>query len=346
MKNALISGYVDPNAEDKLVALDHQPTVEYKLVDLIAEEGMEGDATQSDKTSAVEKSALQRISGDSTGGSEFRQILRDWFPRLREQVVGRKGADADLSDYEREIEDTFPILESIRWAFIANERLNAPVRASLWAWPTDTELLIRPKAWNGTSPADADKLADALSDYIERPWLQHNLIDGAAINALLFSALAYWRELHLMMVSGLSFMLSGGNQLRMLWITPVLRVAGFLARWIMLPALAMGLAAAGYEKGANIAIGLWIVYLLYRLVMMLRRKGRRYGEEAGEAVAATMIAWQYSNGSVINPSRLKQLVLAAEQKGAAFKPVLHTLIDRAIQRDPTALVTRKATVSP
>jgi hypothetical protein len=209
--------------------------------------------------------------------------------------------------------------------------------------------LIRPKEWNGTSPTDVDKLTDALADYIERPWLQHNLIDCAAINALLFSALAYWRELHLMMVSGLSFMLSGGNQLRMLWITPALRIAGFLMRWIMLPALAMGLGAAGYEKGAGIAIGLWIIYLLYRLVMIpvrwLRRKGRRYGEEAGEAVAATMIAWQYSNGAIINPRRLKELVLAAEQKGATFKPALHTLIDRAIQRDPTALLTRKAVSS-
>jgi hypothetical protein len=31
-----------------------------------------------------------------------------------ERAVERKGADADASDYEREIEDAFPILESIR----------------------------------------------------------------------------------------------------------------------------------------------------------------------------------------------------------------------------------------
>jgi hypothetical protein len=33
------------------------------------------------------------------------------------------------------------------------------------------------------------------------------------------------------------------------------------------------------------------------------------------------------------------MVMAAEQRGALFRPVLHALIDRAIHRDPTALVT-------
>jgi hypothetical protein len=41
-------------------------------------------------------------------------------------------------------------------------------------------------------------------------------------------------------------------------------------------------------------------------------------------------AWRYSSGSVINPSRLKELVSYAEERGATLRSALHTLIDRAI----------------
>ena len=41
--------------------------------------------------------------------------------------------------------------------------------------------------------------------------------------------------------------------------------------------------------------------------------------------------------TIINPSRLKELVLVAEERGAIFPSVLHTIIDRAISRDATAL---------
>jgi hypothetical protein len=218
----------------------------------------------------------------------------------------------------------------------------------IWAWPTEAELLIRPKEWRDTSPADADKLADALVGYIERPWLQHDVIDGAAINALLFAALAEYTDLHMIRVFGLSYGLSGGNQLRMLWINPLVKFGWFLVRWIMPPAMAWGLNTVGYEGAASVVLGLWLIYLLYRMVIIpvrwVRRNTRRKTEaKAAEPIAATKKAWQYSSDAVINPSRLRQLLLAAEQGGAVFKPVLHTLIDRAIQRDPTALSTRRTT---
>ena len=60
-------------------------------------------------------------------------------------------------------------------------------------------------------------------------------------------------------------------------------------------------------------------------------------EQADEVIKAMMKAWVAARGVTINPSRLKELVVAAEERGAIFRPVLHTIIDRTIQRDPTAL---------
>ena len=192
------------------------------------------------------------------------------------------------------------------------------------------------------------------------------MIDGAAINGLLFSTLASTIELYntgeLFGRPNWSYVLSKGNIFRMFWMALALRVGSFFMRWIILPAVAVGLGATGYETWAGIVIGLWLLYLLYRAVMVparwRSRKALRKKEEiASQTIATIMKAWQCSNGTVINPSRLKELVLASEQQHAAtfkldlllaadehratFKPVLHTLIDRAIQRDPTALLTKR-----
>jgi hypothetical protein len=313
---------------------------------------------------ALEKSALEGFSEEREwGGGECRQILRDWFPRLLERVSERKGADAAISDYNWEIDDAFPVLESLRWAFSANEQRTSSRRYKIWAWPT---LALEGRFI--ASPADPNQLADALADYVERPWLQHSVIDGAAINALLFSTLASTIELHdsgeLFGQPKLNYVLGGSNVFKVFGIGMGLTVARFFLRWIMLPAIAVSLTAMGYETAAGLAIGVWLVYLLYRLVTVPRQQRarmelRKKQETASQLIAAMMKAWQYSNGAVINPSRLKELVLAAEQQysstftpelvlaleaknqGALFKPVLHTLIDRAIMHDPTALLTRR-----
>src|SRR5262249_58964736 len=106
------------------------------------------------------------------------------------------------------------------------------------------------------------------------------------------------------------------------------------------------LMATDNDKAGEFVLGLWLIYLLYRVVVLpvrwLRRKGRqKREEEVSRPIEAMKKAWQYSRGTIINPLRLKELVLAAEHQGAVFPPVLHTLIDRAIQRDPTALLTRR-----
>jgi hypothetical protein len=303
---------------------------------------------------AIEKSAQEGFGeGREWGGGECRQILRDWFPRLLERVAERNGAEADISDYKREIDDAFPVLEGMRSAFCFNELPpSGSTRYRLWAWPTEQALHSRPKEWSKgvTSPADADRLADALADYIERPWLQHNAIDGAAINALMFSTLASTMELHetgeLIGRPNWSYILSERNVFKMLGIGVALRVCPLLMRWMMLPAVAMGLSAFGHEMAAGFVLILWLGYLLYRLVTFpARRQTLRTLQKKKEAAAQTIVtmmkAWQYSNGPVINPSRLKELALAAEseydaiikpqlalglaeRQGAVFRPVLHT----------------------
>jgi hypothetical protein len=139
------------------------------------------------------------------------------------------------------------------------------------------------------------------------------------------------------------YIFSGGNMFAQLGLVLGGKIIGFLAAWIMLPAISAGLFVYDHQTGAAVTISLWGVYILYRLVMIpvgysARRARRKAAEKASEITQAMLKAWSASRGSVINPSRLRELVLAAEQRGAVFPSVLHTMIDRAINRDPTALV--------
>jgi hypothetical protein len=111
----------------------------------------------------------------------------------------------------------------------------------------------------------------------------------------------------------------------------------------MPPAAALWLFVNDYKTVSATAISLWGIYVLYRLVTIptrwrARRARRAAADKANELLEAMLKAWSASRGSTINPSRLKELVVAAEERGAMFPAVLHTIIDRAMNRDPTALV--------
>ena len=94
-----------------------------------------------------------------------------------------------------------------------------------------------------------------------------------------------------------------------------------------MPALAIGLLVQGHEMGAIITIGIWAIYVVYRLIMIpVRWRARKFKEKIATTVAdrltAIVKAWHAARGHTINPSRLKELVLVAEERGAIFPSVL------------------------
>jgi hypothetical protein len=207
--------------------------------------------------------------------------------------------------------------------------------------------VVSPKEWNGhKSPADLDDLDAAMAQYLDRPWMRHSTIDASAINALIFTELAAGTE---EFKSGRSFgtinwsyFLSGGNLIKQVGFALLGRLIGFLMRWVMLPSISIAFLAYGYETAATVTISIWALYLLYLLVTIpsrfrLRKARKKAAEKATETLTAIEKAWSAARGKTINPTQLRNLVLAAEERGAVFRPILHTLIDRAMQRDPTAM---------
>ena len=313
---------------------------------------------------AAEKAAVARFdeTGGQWGGGDCKRILCDWFPRLL--VRARKGSNAKVSDYEDEIEEAIWILGALRDAFSANvdRGLCNSVQDRLWTWPSEWELRFPAEKWHQrhyrgsekwysdkTAPADSKLLASSIADYLERPWLQHNAIDGAAINAFLFSALSSAMDLYRMGAFGPSdwayVFRKSGSRLHPFWNEFFGIALGWVVfpiiRWGMMPAIATSLIFTKHYAAAEIVFGLWMAYVIFRLATFRRRRSKKKG--ADRTLAAMRAAWEHSCGEAINPARLRELVVDAEQKGAIeYPPVLLTLIDRAVQRDATTMRTRWA----
>lgn len=293
----------------------------------------------------VEEQALQEFDTDESGDWECRKILNDWFVKLRERVGD------DETRYRADVWDAVEVLSDIRGAMTAAYLGNGEEgnKSRLWVWPSSGAFRNPPKNWLARSPVNCSILDEALTKYLKRPWLQHDIIDGSVINALLFTELAELsEEVRIGTATGRpdwSYILSYGNASVQLALSIVLPIFGFLVRWVLLPAVAIGLIIYGFQTSAIVVTGLWSLYVLYCLVMIparwRQRKLRREIAVKADEVTHTMLhAWMAASGSTtINPTRLKEMVKAAEERGYVFTPVLHTLLDRAIRRDPTALVT-------
>lgn len=320
----------------------------------------------------IEREALERYSTGNTP-NQIQAILKGWFPRLREKA-------RDIGDwgigYEGLVFEAEQVLKDIQWALAAykvssdwpgsvskaEKRLGVPAteakkrlefqeehdRGILWIAPAIEKLNDPVLEWNWRdfSPVDKDSLDKALVEYLEKDWLQHNIIDWAAINALLFDE---YRRTNEGIASGAAiekinwaWYLADRDSRKIHWGALKVLLFRFAMRWAVPAIIILVLAGADYPRAAMVAGGFWAVYLFGRLISYPgrrheRKEAVRTVEKVTNSQFATITALQYAGHEVINPTRLKEWVIEAEAKGAVFRPVIHSLLDRAIQRDPAVL---------
>jgi len=254
------------------------------------------NADQHDK---ILQAILSKYPSDGVGNGDFKKILTSWYSRIRK--------NGDIKPYLLKLGEASGVLEGIRdacWANWLPPENSKYVPQTLWAWPNDDALAHRPKGWLESSPADLDDIDNYMADYLKRPWMRRDAIDASVINALIFTELAlYADEVKSGRPFGMinwSYLFSRGNPLKQL-----------------------GFSLIG---SAGVTIGIWALYLTYRLFTIparfrLRKARKRAAEKAVETLTAMETAWHAARGQIINPSRLRELVLAAEERGAKFRPL-------------------------
>lgn len=304
----------------------------------------------------IEENALAEFSEEHRK-SQCQRILESWFPVLREKT-DRGGDDGD--PYERRVEGAAELLRDFKRALSAYRmtdyslrldktevtRLNDYVKATrgtLWIAPTPDSILSRPAFWSQASPVARPELDSVIARYVSRPELQSNLVDWCALNALLYDRFSRSAE---GVKSGVAFgeinwryALSEGSQDKLVWITLGFLYAQFALRWVIPILTIVILWYLEYAVAAMVVSAMWGTYQTWRLASFpWRRKRNRANvkrtEEALERVNAMEVAWSYCCADVIHPSRLKERVVDAENVGVIYQLANHTILDKAIARDP------------
>lgn len=291
--------------------------------------------------------------GDDYGQNQCRRILSDWRPILLKhaEVVWKDVYGATDNDFvfefERQCYSANKILEDIQFGLLSHvtSEWREENVGTLWYVQSHHNVNTRPDNWTHCSPVGASRLVQATASYLEKPWLQHNFIDWAIINASLFNEFV---SLNDDLKSGLllgkinwAYLIAGEVfEKQVLWEVG-LALLGFLVRWIVPPAAVIALLILDYKKAAAILGGLWAIYVLLRFVGLIvgwgeRRVQRTQVKKNTEMLDALIAVWLFTNSDVINPKRLREILVEADQRGVGFgvPAVVYSLVDRAIERDP------------
>ena len=309
-----------------------------------SEQNLEVSEEQESEIHDVWMSVQERWSNDQYMTSQCQKILSDWRPMLMKRAEDAAYDIAVAFEHECAVaEDVLSELRSALLCYVTGEVKEEKV-GTLWWIQDDHAINTQPDDWTHFSPMNEKWLNRATASYLEKPWLQHNFVDWAIINASLFNQLVELsnglRSGQLLGRLNWAYIFSGNKLVKQQLWTVGFALFGFLARWIIPPAAAIALLVLKYGTAAAILGGLWAVYVLLRFVGLIVGWGERSAERTEvrnytEMFNALIAVWLITNSNVINPTRLRELLVETDQRGVGFSvpAVVYSLVDRAIERD-------------
>ena len=288
-------------------------------------------------------------SGTST---QLRGIFESLIPKIREYASSRR---LGTSRYSSLLDDAEGVIFDLTCAMnkYREETPQTEPYDRLCHRLTIEYVINRPEAWRDVSPVDARDLDHATARYLKRPWMQSDRIDWILINAFIFDTLARWAT---SLTRTAPWSLRSDRFDRY-----------FVTFWLSIPLVMLvaylfegDVAALGYGTIYGVAVRgisaiwavltlLWIVfctaYVVY-LSVSARQKlisylwhGLPSGRRVNKARVIRLLRRLYtvSSHETINPSRLREQLVAAEEEGIMITPAVYALVDRAVQRDAAVL---------
>ncbi len=213
----------------------------------------------------------------------------------------------------------------------------------IWS-PVDPHIASskKPDGWTEASPVDAVSLHDAAIQYLDEPWMQLNMIDWYILNGFIYDALV--RTSALIMSektaapSNRENILPRTNIFNMAFGKSSQELIKAVLYWILIPGMIFSLYYFGNETLAKLAL---IPYTIYMAIYLLKlpenlyrfRNAKQDFCDLVQKQNRLMQLYQLVSASTFNPSRMKEQIADNERCGVQLDPVIHVVLDRAIQRD-------------
>lgn len=302
---------------------------------------MDNEMKTNDKWLEIESEFWER-NKDRTKAidSEYRPMYESLVAKLR---TFAKTKQLDEYQYEDELRKAEEIIDDIASALKSYWK-DAPTHR-IWCYPK-ARWLGRSDNWIHSSPVDADWLGTATAKYLQNSWMQLNKIDWYIINAFVFDELAgFSEEIMLGQVFGRinwAYVFAGRRADKTIIYKFIFSKVKFVLKWLLLPTIGILLYYLDFLKAANWVFVVYAVYIVYQVILFPKRfflskeLKKQYNKAQGKLELLTQI-YLSSNVVTINPTQLRSLMADAEKKGLPLRPLLYSILDRAIQRDPAVM---------
>lgn len=308
--------------------------------DLAAEPsaGWEEAGPLEERYSKSERELWKRNKNKAGTFSDFRPIYEALIPKIRDVALAQ---ELNEWQYESKLERAEEIINNIAYALKRHWR-DAP-DDRIW-YGSDINLLERPDEWTDASPVDPNSLDAATAQYLKEPWLQLNQIDWLILNGFIYDALARLSDA---IKSGLAvgrtnwaYAFSGGKYGKTILWQIGFAVTKFIFRWLLMPGLAAMAYYFGYVQIATWTLVAFGVYITIHLLFfpkrfMKRRKLKKQVADLEDKLKRLIQIFACSNVNTLNPTTLRAQIADFEKDLVLLKPAVYSILDRAIQRDPS-----------
>ena len=289
-----------------------------------------------EKYFALEQSFWKQNEYRLGPSSQFRQIYEQLIPKVRSNsfVFNERQYWQILSMAEQMIDRIVTALRAY-WIDAPADKIWSPVEPHI-------ALSRKSDGWTEASPVDAVALHDAASQYLEEPWMQLNIIDWYIIGGFIYDALLRTSALILAEKtsgpSGRENILPGANMFN----SDFDKLGGALitsiVSFILIPALIFCLYYFGHEILAKWALLPYTIYMAIYLLKLPEKLSRfRHAKPDScnlvQKQNRLMQLYQLVSAPTFNPSRIKEQIAENERCGVQLDPVIHVVLDKAIQRD-------------
>lgn len=299
-----------------------------------------------DSYTRVEKEFLKKFSSLKDlrfpEKSPLGHIYKQLFEKTRE-IANKEGLYTE--QYEEKLCEASSIIEDIVTAL--NYWNNSEDKDMTLLKISEHDLIEKPQHWSDVSPIDSASLDAATAKYLKESWMQLDILDWYILNGFIIDSLIRSAE---EVKSGSAYgktnwaySLAGGNMFKTLLYRAGFEITRGLLRWILFPVIIALLYFSHHEEYALWTAIPYLIYLLMHIVMWPRRFARKRElkkqiSKSQERLAKIETIYNNVFVNTINPTHLKELIQEAEASGINLKPAVHTILDRAIKRDPTALL--------
>ena len=138
------------------------------------------EETQDKQRRAIEEGFLSRHKDRLKWSSQYKPLTNIVLQKAR-TVADEEGLDA--LGFSEKLDEAESIVEDITLALRAY--WEDPPDEKFWYRFDGSQLIDRPKEWTAASPINPTALDAATARYLERPWMQSNLLDWYLLNGFL-----------------------------------------------------------------------------------------------------------------------------------------------------------------